>query len=361
MFLYIIRKYLKGTILALLLFGLGYSTDHTFDSGMTLMVCLGMFVWFGRLIYLMQSGNAKKGVALMANLIHILRLIWYVASLKPLRILIRRMRYGTFTATPYPYLALYGSIVDTHAMKGKFGYGIVRSKSPVTRAAVWRLLTHGSLRFAKGSDGQLSLKLGPWKEVSRAGLDQELERTVYRFMERAAQSDGTLAPKDVKNTIVEYTKIKKKGGSHNPEILDNQFQFADLLNTSISLKAYTKEEVRKIFGMKRFLKRLPSSYEEALFDKGKLEILRIWPEYMTYAYLFGIEHSTLERLSRLLPSDQNQWSALQYLMTTSAPHRQVVDKMMKAVSEAAPEVEDTVAGKMGRFTFAWHVNEIYDI
>ena len=358
---YIIKKYLKGTILAILFFAFGYSMDPTFDSGMTYMVSLGSFVWLGRLIYLMQSGNTKKGVALITNLILMLRLIWYVVSLKPLRILIRRMRYGSFTVAPYPYLALYGSIVDTHAMKGKFGYGLVNSKSPVTRATVWRLLSHGCLRFANGSDGQLALKLGQWKEVASAGLDQELEHTVYRFMERAAKPDGTLNPKDVKNAIVEFTKIRRKGVSHNPVILDDQFRFADLLNTSISLKAYTKEDVRKIFGMKRFLKTLPSSYEKALFDKGKLEILRIWPEYMAYAYLFGIEHSTMQKLGNLLPSDQNQWSALQFLMTTSAPHRQVVDKMMSAVSEAAPEVEDTVAGKKGRFTFAWHVNEIYDI
>jgi hypothetical protein len=35
--------------------------------------------------------------------------------------------------------------------------------------------------------------------------------------------------------------------------------------------------------------------------------------------------------------------------------------MMSAIGEAAPGVEDIVAGKMGRFTFAWHVDEIYDI
>ena len=360
MFQYIIKKYLKGTILAILLFALGFFSGHSFDSGMTFMVCFGMFVWFGRLIFLMKTGNMKKGVALLNSLLNILRLLWYVISLKPLRMWIRRMRFGTFTADPYPYLALYGSLVDTHAMKGKFSYGLIHNKAPVARAALWRLLSRGCLRFANGSDGQLALKVGQWKEVTSAGLDQELERTLYRFMEQAAQSDGTLDPKDVKNVIGHFTKLKR-GRAYSRSEFENQYQFADLLNTSISLKAYTKDDVRKIFGMKKFLKKLPSSYENATFDKGKLEIQRIWSEYMAYAYLFGIEHSTLKKLSGLLPADQNQWSALQFLMTTSKPHLQVIDKMMSAVSAGTPEAEDAVAGKMGRFTVAWHVDEIYDI
>ena len=35
--------------------------------------------------------------------------------------------------------------------------------------------------------------------------------------------------------------------------------------------------------------------------------------------------------------------------------------MMAAATTATPMAEDSAAGYMGRFSFAWHVDEIYDI
>ena len=359
MLYYIIKKYGIGTLLAILFFWMGYSSEHTFEGGMNYMVCLGILAWLGSLFYFMAH-NPKRGIGMLSGIMSLLRIIWYVISLKPLRIWIRRLRYGIFTAKPYPYLALYGSIVDTHAMKGKFSYGLFQSKTPVARAVVWRLLSRGALRFHKGADGQLALALGEWKEVTSAGLDLDLERTVYQFMKLAAKADGTINPDDVRKVIGCYEKLKR-GQSYGSTLFDAQYQFADMLNTNISLKAYTKKDIQNIYGMRRFLKKLPSSYEEATFDKGKLEIQRIWSEYMAYAYLFGIEGSTLKKLNTILPPDSNLWTPLQYLMTTSQPHRQVLAKMMSAVSAGVPEAEDAVAAKKGRFTFAWHVEEIYDI
>lgn len=347
---YIIKKYYKVALFALLFFFMGYQTEPTFDNGMTTMVCFGIFFWLGAIIYHAVKGHGQKVVSMATGLTNLLLLGWYIISLKPLRMLVRRMRYGAFSAPPYPYLALYGSIVDTYAMKGKFNYGLVNSKSPVARAALWRLLSRGCIGFGSDGNGHIGLRLGEWKSEPHAGLDQQFEQSVFDLMKAAARPDGTLRPQDV---------IKAVGSSSG--LFKPLFQFADLLNTNISLKAYSKEDVRNIFGMKRFLQQLPSSYENATFDKGALELLKIWPEYMTYAYLFGIEDSTLQKLSTLLPSDQNTWSPLQYLLTTSHAHRQVLNKMMSAIGEAAPAVEDIVAGQMGRFTFAWHVDEIYDI
>ena len=266
------------------------------------------------------------------------------------------MRYGLFSAEPYPYLALFGSIVDTHAMMGKFKYGLVNSKVPVTKAALWRLIARGAVELVESGNGEVAIKVGEWKEVDSAGLDLELERTLYRFMQQSEKEDGTIIPEDVKKAIG-YFKRLKKGQRIERRTFENQFQLADLLNTRISLNSYTKRDVRNIYG----LKKLPSSFEYADFSNGKLELQRIWPEYMTYAYLFGLEDSTLKKLRTLLPGDPEKGNSLLHLLNTSKTHRKAVDRMMKAVAEGVPEAEDAVAGMMGRFTFAWHVDEIYDI
>lgn len=272
---YIIKKYWKGTFIAIVLFIMGYASEHTFDGAMNIMVCTGMFIWFGRLLYLSSRGNGKKLVSLVTSLINILRLLWYIISLKPLRMWIRRLRYGLFSASPYPYLALYGSIVDTHAMMGKFRYSLSHDKTPVARAALWRLLARGVVEFTDNQNGNPALKVGEWKDVTSAGLDQELERTIYDFMKKSAQENGIVVPNDLKKTIGQFTKIKK-GTKPNLSKYETQYKFADLLNTSISLKAYTKDDVKKIYGMKKFLEKLPSSYNNANFKGEKMELHRIW-------------------------------------------------------------------------------------
>lgn len=357
---YIVQKYLKGVILAILFFCCGYFENHSIENGLNYMVCIGILVWMTRLMYLFIKGEQKKGVNLAANLVNLLHIIWYVISLKPLRVWIRKMRHGLFSAEDYPYLALYGSIVDTYAMMGKFKYGLVNNKAPVAKAALWRLIARGVVEFAEGGNGEMALKVGEWKEVDSAGLDLELERTVYRFMQLAAQENGIVIPKEMKE-VVGHFKRMKKGQSVDWQMFDIQYQFADLLNTRISLNSYSKRNIRNIYGMRNFLKNLPSSFEQADFRNGKLELQHIWPEYMAYAYLFGLEGGTLKKLRMLLPDNPGKGNSLLMLLTESNPHRTAIDKMMKAVGEGVPEVEDAVAGKMGRFTFAWHVDEIYDI
>ena len=357
---YIIKKYLKGVIFAILFFCWGYYENRTIENGLNYMVCMGIFVWTARLIYLFTRGDQKKGVNMASNLVNLLHLVWYVVSLKPLRIWIRKLRYGLFSTDPYPYLALYGSIVDTYAMMGKFKYGLFNSKVPVAKAALWRLIARGAVEFTVGGDGEVALKVGEWKEVDSAGLDLALERTLYRFMQQSKQENGIVEPDALKKAIGHFKRMKK-GQKVNVREFENQFQLADLLNTRISLNSYSKKDVKNIYGMRRFLKELPSSFGQADFRNGTLELQRIWPEYMAYAYLFGLEGSTLKKLCILFSDGQGMSNSLLHLVNTSMSHRKAIEKMMKAVGEGIPEAEDAVAGKMGRFTFAWHVDEIYDL
>lgn len=81
-----------------------------------------------------------------------------------------------------------------------------------------------------------------------------------------------------------------------------------------------------------------------------------------YAYLFGIEQRVIKRIASMLPADDGSaQDRLLRLLTTSKPHRRALKRMMAAATTATPMAEDSAAGYMGRFSFAWHVDEIYDI
>ncbi len=358
MFYYLVRKYWKGTLLAVLFFQMGYGIYHNFDDAMSFMVCMGSLAWMTGLIVHGTRGNGKKLVSLATGLVNLLVIVWYVVSLKPLRRLVRRLRYIGLSPEPYPYLALYGSLADTQAMLHKFSLAPFYDKTPLTRAALWQLLVRGSLRFADGDKGP-ELQLGPWSDAPSDGIDQAFERTLYKFLCQAAQPGQAVTPKQLARVISYYSQKRKKTKQYD---IDNQFRFADLLNTGLHLRAYTKTDIRNIWGMKRFLKGLPATREQLTGKGAELELRRVWPDYMAYAYLFGIEQRVIKRIASMLPADDGSaQDRLLRLLTTSKPHRRALKRMMAAATTATPMAEDAAAGYMGRFSFAWHVDEIYDI
>ena len=357
---YLIKKYGKGLVLAILFFLIGFSDDQSFNSGMMSMVCVGFFVFLIRIIMLAKSGNSKKVVSMGNSLILSGLLVLYVVTLKPLRRLIRHLRYGTFWAKPYPYLAMYGSATDSHAMLSKFTPHFHHPKAPAAKAILWRLLVNGSLYFSTDAHGQTALFLYPSMADTQAdGIDRALEETVYRFLQQAQEPDGTLYPEKVKKVICYYPNPKDKTERKSFDY-KNQYRFADLLNTGIGLNSYTREEVNHLFGMKRFLKGLPGTFSPNYFKGEMLLLEKIWPEYMTYAYLFGIEKTVFSKLCNMLPTSNDSKSLLP-LLRDHATYRKVLHDMMHAIDVATPEAEDSVAGRMGRVPLAWHVDEIYDI
>ena len=127
--------------------------------------------------------------------------------------------------------------------------------------------------------------------------------------------------------------------------------------------------MQNIFGMKRFLKGLPKSYDKyvdpqlanaALTGAQMPELRLVWKEYMAYAYLFGIERSVMRSLSRMMNPSDPEYQLLQQL-TSSPKHRRALKRLMDKVSRATPAVEDSVAGAQGLMPIAWHHEEVYDL
>ena len=369
---YFLQKNWKGIVWMVLLYLISYYTFDTPGEVMNGFVCMYIFFWIMRVIF---SGNGRKAIILIGGLFGLLRFIWYVCSLKPLRRLVFRMMYLGAQQQPYPYLALYGSLLDTHMMMYKLSLAFYRDKTPVVRAAMWRLLARGALQLGADADGKAAIMLGQWVDSPSDGLDQSLEKSLYTFLEQSKAKNGIVNPLEVRKVMTHYNKSGKGVfGRRNHERRryydnNNQYHFADLLNTGISLKAYTKRDVRNIYGMKSFLSLLSKNYgkyvEPKLTNPGATdiempEISRVWPEYMAYAYLFGMEKSVFQQITKMLPTEGSDNPLLSQL-THSPQHLRAWRKLLYQVSVATPGVEDAVAGKIGLLPLAWHAKEIYDI
>ena len=368
---YLIQKNWKGIVWMVLLYLMCRYTFDTPGEVMNGFVCIFIFFWIMRVIF---AGNGPKAVVMIGGLFGLVRFIWYVCSLKPLRRLIFRMFYLGAQQQPYPYLALYGSLLDTHVMMYKLSVAFYRDKTPVVRAAMWRLLARGVIQLGTDAEGKAAIKLGQWVDSPSDGLDQSLEKSLYTFLEQSKSKDGVVNPSEVRKVMTHGYKRKgfffsRKGTGRRDYNNDNQYHFADLLNTGISLKAYSKRDVRNIYGMKRFLSHLSKYYGKyvepeltnaSATDVEMPEISRVWPEYMAFAYLFGMEKSVFQQITRMLPTDGNDHPLLSQL-THSPLHLRAWRKLLYQVSVATPGVEDAVAGKIGLLPLAWHANEIYDI
>lgn len=351
---YLLKKYIPKVIGIGIVVLLCLMSDMNFNDSMILLFGLLFFIWMFRLFYFSKK-NPRKMIMDVELLIRAMLWFWYVLSLKPLRKWLRRIRYAGFTPKPYPFLALYGNVLDTHMMKFKLSPAFYRDKTPAARAALWRLFTRGAIYFNANSGEQPFLCLGPWTNSPSDGLDQDLEKCLYNCLAQCSAQDEKIEPEKVKKII--SADIKKKEKIHLD--FNNLYHYADLLNTGIQFNAYSRRDVGNVLGMKRFLEGLPNSY--TTYNGERPDIQRIWPEYMTYAYLYGIENSTWRHLTQLVQPHKDDCSPLFDVLLNSKPHRQALRQMMDAVSEGTPAVEDAVSAYKGRLSLAWHAEELYDI
>lgn len=361
---YLINKYWSGVLGLVVLFIICLCMEgNTLSDALSYTTCAAIFYWIMKLI-IVGGRNPRKAIRMVGDLFNLVKLVWYIISLKPLRRWLLRL-FFVGSPKPYPYLALYGSLLDTHMMLNKFSAAFSRDKTPATRATVWRLLSRGSLVLGADDKGNAAIKVAEWQSSPSDGLDPDFERTVYNFIAKSQPKDGAVDAKSVEKLMIHYVPVKNKKSitwnidatKQNLTNDENQYRFADLLNTGISRKAYPRSEVQHLFGMRQFLRQLPKSFERYAKDTD-LELPLIWKEYMTYAYLFGDEQSTFRKLAKMIPQSADP---LLHQLATSSKHRKTLRNLMNHVSTATPGVEDSVAARMGRMPLAWHSDELYDI
>ena len=163
-----------------------------------------------------------------------------------------------------------------------------------------------------------------------------LLRKVHRIFQDAAGSDTILEPKELK----QFMKSK-----YNQSITDS---FIDTLHTKTSLSNYKDrlDEVRQVFGLKKYLK------EFSLIDERHVQEVSLWKDYMIYATLFGIADQVIKDMKLINPEyfnmDQvaNQMADEMTLPTIySTMHSSTTRAAMsKAEREAAREARSSGRG-----------------
>ena len=112
-----------------------------------------------------------------------------------------------------------------------------------------------------------------------------LLRKVHNIFKLAAGSDTILEPKELK-TFMRNTK--------NEGITDS---FISTLHTKTGISAYKErlDEVRQVFGLKKFLK------EFTLLDERGVGEVKLWKDYMIYDTLFGIADQVIADMKKINP------------------------------------------------------------
>ena len=82
--------------------------------------------------------------------------------------------------------------------------------------------------------------------------------------------------------------------SYNESLTDS---FINTLHTKTNIRAYKKrsDEVRQVFGLKKFLK------EFSLLDERHVQEVSLWKDYMIFATLFGIADQVIKDMKKINP------------------------------------------------------------
>ena len=112
-----------------------------------------------------------------------------------------------------------------------------------------------------------------------------LLQMVHEIFQKAAGSDTVLEPKELKSWMRD---------SYNQSATDS---FIQTLHTKSSIYQYRNQldEVRQLFGLKKFLK------EFSLLDERHVHEVALWKDYMIYATLFGIADQVIKDMKKINP------------------------------------------------------------
>ena len=154
----------------------------------------------------------------------------------------------------------------------------------------------------------------------------KLLQMVHKIFRDAAGSDTILEPKELRSWM---------RNNHNQKFTDS---FIQTLHTKTRIYQYRdqEDEVRKVFGLKKFLK------DFTLLDERNVGEVTLWKDYMIYATLFGIAEQVIRDMKKINPEYFNMDQVAQQMadettlpMIRSTMHNSTVRAAMsKAEREA---------------------------
>ena len=185
----------------------------------------------------------------------------------------------------YRDIPLKGNLQQANDMLNAYKY-VGTDYNNLLSACVLKLINMGAISIesrlnAKGKTEQNFVM----HELPNYDEQPLLLRKIHNIFKTAAGSDTILEPRELK-TFMRSTK--------NESITDS---FIDTLHTKTGIRAYKDrlEEVRQVFGLKKFLQ------EFTLLDERHVNEVALWKDYMIYATLFGIADQVIKDMKKINP------------------------------------------------------------
>lgn len=154
-------------------------------------------------------------------------------------------------------------------------------------ALVAKLIADGAISVEPRTDSKG--KVQPFFVIHNLPADtgqQSLVRRLHHIFKVAAGEDSVLEARELRSFM------KNKANQSTTE------SFAKSLHES-TMSIYAcqrqREEVRKLFGLRKFLK------EFSLMDERGIKDVTLWKDYMVYATLFGISNQVIRDMRKINP------------------------------------------------------------
>ena len=185
----------------------------------------------------------------------------------------------------YRDIPLKGNLQQANDMLNAYRY-FGTDYNNLLSACVLKLINMGAISIesrlnSKGKSEQNFVM----HELPNAADQPLLLRKIHNIFKEAAGSDTVLEPRELKS----YMRSTK-----NESITDS---FINTLHTKTGITHYKDrlDEVRQVFGLKKFLK------EFTLLDERGVNEVKLWKDYMIYATLFGIADQVISDMKKINP------------------------------------------------------------
>jgi len=185
----------------------------------------------------------------------------------------------------YRDIPLKGNLQQANDMLNAYRY-FGTDYNNLLSACILKLINMGAISIeqslnAKGKSVQ-NFVIHELKHYDQQPL---LLRKVHQIFKMAAGKDTVLEPRELKSFMK---------SSYNESLTDS---FINTLHTKTNIRAYKKrsDEVRQVFGLKKFLK------EFSLLDERHVQEVSLWKDYMIFATLFGIADQVIKDMKKINP------------------------------------------------------------
>ncbi len=231
----------------------------------------------------------------------------------------------------YRDLPYEGNLQRTNDVINAYSYGAADYNNLLS-ACILRLINDGAISIEssmnrKGKTVQ-NFVIHPLPDSNQY---PKLLQMVHKIFRDAAGDDTILEAKELK------TWMQKK---HNQSYTDS---FIQTLHTKTRIYQYRDQldDVRKVFGLKKFLK------EFTLLDERSVGEVGLWRDYMIYATLFGIADQVIRDMKKINPEYFNMDQVAQQ-MADDATLPLIRSTMHRSTSRAAMSKAEREARASGR-------------